>query len=131
MITAKPWIAVVDDEESVRTMLRRVLRLADYDVITFISGEAFLASLVTDVPACAVLDVHMPGLSGLGVHSRVEAMGKDVPTVFITASDDPGLGETVVRQHKATLLRKPFSSADLLEAIASAIHGTGRRNDPR
>ena len=129
MTNAKPRIAVVDDEESVRTMLRRVLRLADYDVITYGSGEAFLASLATDVPACAVLDVHMPGLSGPDVHSRVAAMGKDVPTVFISASDDPSLGDRVLRQHKSTLLRKPFSSDDLLEAIASAIRRAVWRND--
>ena len=126
--TAKPCIAVVDDEEPVRTMLRRVLRLADYDVTTFGSGEAFLASLASNVPQCAILDVHMPGLSGLDVQTRLEAMRELVPAIFITASEDPALAETVSRQHKATLLRKPFSSDDLLEAVASALRGAATRD---
>ena len=118
---AKPCIAVVDDEASVRTMLRRVLRLADYDVDVFASGEDFLDSLASRKPDCAILDVHMPGLSGLDVHARMQAMRAGIAAVFITASDDPGIGEAVTRRHGSTLLRKPFSSDNLLDAIATAL----------
>jgi len=64
-----PHIAVVDDEASVRTALGRLLRLADYQVTAFASGEDFLASLATRLPDCAILDVHMPGLSGFDVQT--------------------------------------------------------------
>jgi FixJ family two-component response regulator len=122
-------IAVVDDEEPVRTMLRRVLQLADYDVVMFASGEAFLASLAVGRPACAILDVHLQKLSGLDVHRRLVEMHIDVPVVFITASDDALIGERARCEHGSVLLRKPFSSADLLDAIAHALRGPAARQD--
>jgi FixJ family two-component response regulator len=121
-------IAVVDDEEPIRTMLRRVLQLADYDVATFASGEAFLASLAERLPTCAIIDVHLPRLSGLQVHARLAEMRIDLPVVFITASDDPHIGEQVRREHSAVLLRKPFSSAELFYAIAGALRDRDGRD---
>lgn len=114
-----PLIAVVDDEQAVRTMLRRVLRLAAYDVADFASGEAFLASLDTVLPACAVVDVHMPGLSGFEVEYHLHAGGVQVPMVFITASDDRRLDGASATG--AQLLRKPFSTDDLLSAIRAVL----------
>jgi FixJ family two-component response regulator len=116
-----PVIAVVDDEASVRTMLGRVLRLADYEVAAFASGEEFLASLPERIPACVLLDVHMPHLSGLDVQSRLRAMHADVPVIFITASDDPILDKLVLEAKGLELLRKPFSSERLLSAVAAAL----------
>ena len=121
MTSAVPWIAVVDDEVSVRTMLRRVLRLADYQVAAFGSGEEFLDSLATQVPACVILDIHMPGLSGFDVHSRLRSKRTDVPVVFITASDDPSLDQIVLEAKGVKLLRKPFSSDELLNAVGTAL----------
>jgi FixJ family two-component response regulator len=118
-------IAIVDDEEPVRTMLRRVLQLAGYEVAMFASGEAFLASLAEAQPACAILDVHLPKLSGLDVHRHLGEMRIDVPVVFITASDDSVIEERVRREHASVLLRKPFSSAALLDAIAHALRNPG------
>ena len=127
MTSALPLIAVVDDEEPVRTMLRRVLRLADYAVAEFGCGEDFLASLVTHLPACVVLDVHMPGLSGLDVYAQMQVTHGEVPAVFITASADPALDNAVLEADDAALLRKPFSSAELLNAVATAL-GSKPRN---
>ena len=121
MASADPFIAVVDDESPVRTMLGRVLRLADYRVNAFASGEEFLASLTARVPACAILDVHMPGLSGLDVHARMHAARIEVPVVFITASDDLALDSLALEAGAVGLLRKPFSSDDLLEAVGAAL----------
>jgi FixJ family two-component response regulator len=115
------YIAVVDDEASVRTMLGRMLRLADYEVGSFGCGEDFLASLAGRIPACAILDIHMPGLSGLETHSQLRATHAGVPAVFITASDDPALTEAVRKAQGIALLRKPFSSDELLGAIAAAL----------
>ncbi len=79
MASAAPRVAVVDDESSVRTMLGRVLRMAEYEVIAFASGEDFLASLATRMPARAILDVHTPGVSGVDVQSRLRAAHIELP----------------------------------------------------
>lgn len=132
MTRAHPLIAVVDDEAPVRTMLGRVLRLADYRVSAFASGEEFLASLPGELPACVILDVHMPGLSGLDVQARLRAAELDVPVVFITASDDAALDHLAHRAGAVCMLRKPFSSKQLIEAIAAALrsgHGVDLTKD--
>jgi FixJ family two-component response regulator len=124
--TADPCIAVVDDEVPVRTALGRLLRLADYEVAAFGSGEEFLASLTARLPNCVILDVHMPGLSGLDVQSRLRAAHIDVPVVFITASDDLELSRTILKAGGVRLLRKPFSNDELLEAVNIALHRDSR-----
>jgi FixJ family two-component response regulator len=121
--TDHPLVAVVDDEAGVRTMLRRVLRQADFEVAVFASGEDFIASLALRVPACVILDVHMPGLSGFDVKSRLRAMGCDVPAIFITASDDRALDRSVLDAGGVLLLRKPFASDRLLETVNVALRG--------
>jgi FixJ family two-component response regulator len=126
--SADPLIAVVEDELPVRTMLGRLLRLADYRVITFASGEEFLDALTAQLPACAILDVHMPGLSGLDVQSRLRAAHIEVPVVFITASDDLALDQLVAAAGGVRLLRKPFSNDELLEAVGMALRS--ERRDP-
>ena len=103
-------------------MLRRVLRLADYEVALFDSGEAFLSSLEsTPAPACVILDVHMPRLSGFDVQSRLRAAQLSIPIVFVTASADPSLDDAVLEADGVALLRKPFSSSELLDAVRDAL----------
>jgi len=114
---------VVDDEASVLTALGRLLRLADYQVSAFASGEDFLASLSTRRPDCAILDIHMPGLSGFDVRARLCAAHSDVPVVFITASDDLALDQKVAATGAAKLLRKPFTNDELLAAVEAALRG--------
>ena len=121
MTTADPYIAVVDDEASVRTALGRLLRLADYEVAAFGCGDEFLASLAEKRPVCVILDVHMPGLSGLDVQSGLRAMHLDIPVVFITASDDLALDHAVAAAGGVRLLRKPFSNDALLDAVGAAL----------
>ena len=121
MASADPLIAVVDDESPVRIMLGRVLRLADYRVNAFASGEEFLASLTAPLPACAIIDVHMPGISGLDVQAQMRATRIEVPVVLITASDDRALDRLALESGAVGLLRKPFSSDELLETVAAAL----------
>jgi len=118
----RPRVAVVDDEGPVRIALGRLLRLADYDVDAFGSGEEFLASLARRHPACAILDVHLPGLSGLDVQARLRDAQLGIPVVFITASDDKTLDDAAHDSGGVRLLRKPFSSDQLLEAVDIALH---------
>ena len=121
MTSDGPYVAVVDDEASVRTALARLLRLADYQVAAFASGEAFLASVGTRRPDCAIVDIHMDGLSGFDVKMQLTATHGDVPVVFITASDDAALDRSVVQAGGVMLLRKPFSNDALVEAVDAAL----------
>jgi FixJ family two-component response regulator len=116
-------IAVVDDEAPVRIALGRLLRLADYDVLAFASGEAFLESLTGRVPDCVLLDVHMPGLSGLQVQSRLSELHPDLPTLFITASDDAEIERGALAAGGLRVLHKPFSSNELVDAVGLALRG--------
>ncbi len=118
---AHPCVAVVDDEAPVRTALRRLLHLADYEVVAFASGEAFLDSLAARRPDCVVLDIHMPGLTGLEVQASLNAALIDIPAIFITASDELALSQRVAEAGGAQLLRKPFSNEELLGALGAAL----------
>lgn len=114
-------VAVVDDEAPVRAALGRLLRLADCDVLGFSSGEEFLASLGARVPDCALLDIHMPGLSGLQVLQRLQALGTRLPVVLITANDSAELAQQGRALGAAGVLLKPFSAEAMLAAIDAAI----------
>lgn len=114
-------MAVVDDEAPVRTALGRVLRLADYAVLGYASGEEFLASLGGRRPDCVLLDIHMPGLSGLQVRQRLHESGSALPLIFITANDRAELARQGLDPGCASVLHKPFSADDMLGAIAAAI----------
>ncbi|MEJ8852502.1 response regulator transcription factor [Variovorax rhizosphaerae] len=116
----------MDDELPVRVMLGRLLRLAEYRVREFATGEEFLGSLSTRLPLCAIVDLHMPGLSGFEVQSRIRAASLRVPVVFITGSDEDALERMALAAGATKLLRKPFSSDELLGAIGGAIGSVGR-----
>ena len=126
MEDTNPLIAVVDDEASVRTMLRRALHFADYEVATFASGVDFLDSLPSDPPACAIIDVHMPGLSGFDVESRMRAQNIRVPIILITAGGDPAFDHSAAMAGAICLLRKPFSTDALLAAVRRALGDSAR-----
>jgi len=114
-------IAVVDDEAPVRTALRRLLRLANYDVETFDGGAALLAALGRRRLDCVLLDVNLQGLNGFEVLARLNEAGWAIPTIFITASDDPDLDDAARRAGAKGLLRKPFSNEALLAAVERAL----------
>jgi FixJ family two-component response regulator len=116
-----PLIAVVDDEPPVRTMLRRALQLADYEVATFAGGEEFLAALLTVRPACVILDIRMPVLSGFDIEKRMRAMNLRIPLILITASDDATIDRSAAAAGAMCLLRKPFSTDALLAAVRQAL----------
>jgi FixJ family two-component response regulator len=114
-------VAVVDDEEPVRRGLGRLLRLAHYDVTLFSSGEEFLASLDARRPDCMVLDVSMPGVSGLDVQRRLRSVSIRIPAICISGGEDGALLREVQEAGIDCLLHKPFSNTALLEAIRVAL----------
>jgi FixJ family two-component response regulator len=118
---AQTRIALVDDEASVRVALGRLLRLANYEVLAYASGEDFLAALSDCMPDCALLDVHLPGLTGIQVQMRLQADRVQLPVVFITASEDPAVSRDALKAGGLRVLRKPFSNHELLASIAFAL----------
>jgi FixJ family two-component response regulator len=114
-------IAVVDDEESVRKALVRVLRAAGFAARGFASGQEFLDSWHFDRPDCLVLDLQMPGVSGTDVQQALNAAGARFPIVIITAHDAPSLREECMRHGAAAYLCKPLDVRALLDAVTLAI----------
>jgi FixJ family two-component response regulator len=129
MPEAVATVFVVDDDASVREALGSLIRSAGMKVETFASAQEFLARPPVDAPGCLVLDVRLPGLSGLDLQSRMAEINLELPIVFITGHGDI---PTTVRAMKAgaqEFLTKPFLDRDLLDAVAQAIerHRVARR----
>jgi FixJ family two-component response regulator len=116
-----PTVFVVDDEASVREALRGLIRSAGLNVEAFASAQEFLARPRPDVPSCLVLDVGLPGLSGLDLQSRMAELDLDVPIVFITGHGDVPTSVRAMKAGAMEFLTKPFLDRDLLDAIAQAI----------
>jgi FixJ family two-component response regulator len=117
-------VAVVDDDASVRKAIRRLLIAAKLRVETFSCGEDFLISLAEHMPDCLVLDLHMPGLTGLEVQRHIVRSGMNVPTVVITAYDESEAREKCTSAGVAAYLQKPVDDQVLLDAIAAAVRRT-------
>jgi len=120
MAESAPFIAIVDDEEPIRKALRRLLRSANLESESFASGPAFLDSLASRRPDCLILDLHMPGMTGLHVLQRLQQAGVQLPTIVITAYDEPETRGHCLAAGAAAYLRKPLEGTLLLDAVASA-----------
>ena len=124
-------IAVVDDEAPVRKALGRLLRAAGYGVATFGSGSEFLESLRASRPDCAILDLHLPGLSGLEVQQELSQQHISTPCIIITGKDEPGTSERALASGAAAYLRKPLDEAELLAAINHVVPDPAIRANSR
>jgi len=121
-------VAVVDDDESVRRATRRLLRTAGFEVETYSCGTEFLDAVKHRTPSCVILDLHMPGSSGLEVQRRLTASGLDIPVIFLTADDDPAARDRALQAGAVGYLRKSCSKEALLEAIyATSSDAGGKR----
>jgi FixJ family two-component response regulator len=116
---AEIWI--IDDDESVRRSLRRLLRAAGFRVETFASAEEFLTRDDRKSCRCLILDVRMPGTSGLELQEMLVALGSPVPVVFITAHEDRDVERRALREGAVAFLIKPFDEQALLDAVATAL----------
>ena len=122
MSIIKPFVAVIDDDESVSHAIKRLLRSTGLASETFKTGDDFLTmfdSIPSYRPACIVLDVQMPGLNGLEVQGRV--VGSNIPVVFITAHDEAGVREQALAAGAIAYLRKPLDDEVFIKAIRMAI----------
>jgi FixJ family two-component response regulator len=117
-----PFVAVVDDEESVRCALVRLLRASQLEAEGFASGEDFLDSLAIRVPDCLVLDLQMSGLTGRDVQRRLLDSQSRIPLVMITAHDEPTIRQQCLADGAAAYLRKPLRGEVLLQSIHEAMN---------
>lgn len=114
-------VFVVDDDESVRKSLGGLIRSAGMRVETFASAQQFLEAPREDVPSCLVLDVRLPGLSGLDLQQRMAEANIEIPIVFITGHGDIPTSVRAMKAGAVEFLTKPFADRDLLDAIEQAI----------
>jgi FixJ family two-component response regulator len=120
-LNARSRIAVVDDHDAVRKALKRLLVAAGMEAETFASGQDFLDALVPNPFHCVLLDLHMPGLTGLDVLKELQERRIRLPAIVITAHDDPAARAQCLAWGARAYLLKPLDDQPLLAAIADAV----------
>jgi CheY-like chemotaxis protein len=116
-------IAVVDDDEGFRDALQRFLRTLAFHVEAFPSGEEFLRWNRMDSVGCVILDLAMPGMSGLEVQEQLTARGLQTPIVFVTAHRNEQLGQRAAAAGALAVLRKPVDHDELVRLVREALGG--------
>lgn len=120
-MSTKPLIHVVDDDESLRTALLRLLDAAGYEARGYASTGAFLLHPPPDRPGCVLLDVRLPGPSGLELQSALQREGIALPVVFLTAYADVGASVQAMKAGAVDFLTKPVERDTLLDALNRAL----------
>ena len=120
MATSSLRVAVVDDDASVRKALARLLSASSFDTMTYGSVREFLGSLKAGKPDCLVLDLHMPELTGFELQRHLLQDNIKIPTIIITAHNEPGLRERCQSAGAAAFLLKPLDRSTLIGAINAA-----------
>ena len=118
---AEGMVFVIDDDESIREALHSLIRSVGLGVATFASAHEFLQSKRPDVPACLILDVRMPGLSGLDLQRDLTEANIHLPIIFITGHGDIPMSVRAMKAGAVEFLTKPFRDQDLLDAIQQAL----------
>lgn len=126
----KPIVFVVDDDPSMRRSLDSLLRSVGHDVRLFSSAPEFMQAVRNDVPGCLVLDVRLPGMSGLAFQQELIKSGIALPIIFITGHGDVPMTVRAMKAGAAEFLTKPFDDQVLLDAIHAALErDRARRRD--
>ena len=121
MIVQRSLVSVVDDDESVRESLPDLLRELGFAAHAFSSAEEFLTSDYIDQTRCLILDIAMPGMTGLDLQRELKLRRKEIPIVFITARRDETVRPQALEQGAVECLFKPFSDTALLNALNAAL----------
>jgi FixJ family two-component response regulator len=121
MGSARPVVFVVDDDVSIRDALSNLLRSVGLQVETFDTAQEFLARPRPDAPGCLVLDVRLPGLSGLDLQRELLKSEIEVPIIFITGHGDIRMSVEAMKAGAVEFLEKPFRDQELLDAVRQAI----------
>jgi FixJ family two-component response regulator len=120
-MTTHAVIHVVDDDESLRTALQRLLTAAGYRVRTYASAGDFLLEPPVDAPGCLLLDLHMPGPSGLDLQEALKRHGVRLPVIFLTGHGDLPTGVRAMKAGAVDFLTKPVERETLFAAVAQAV----------
>ena len=121
MTEAQAVVFVVDDDEGMRQSLKNLIGSVGLRVEAFASAQEFMRSKLMDVPGCLVLDVRLPGLSGLDLQKRIADAGIAIPIIFITGHGDIPMTVRAMKAGAVEFLTKPFRDQDLLDAIQQAL----------
>jgi two-component system response regulator FixJ len=121
MIAVKPTIFIVDDDPSVRDSLELLVESVGFDVKTYASAQEFLKSATPGATGCLILDIRMPGMSGLDLQERCASAGFFLPIIFITGHGTVPMSVRAMKAGAIDFLEKPFEEQDLLDAINRAI----------
>ena len=121
MTEADAIVFVVDDDAAMRESLKNLIRSVGLRVEAFASAQEFLRSKRPDVPGCLVLDVRLPGLSGLDLQKRMAEADIEIPIIFITGHGDIPMTVRAMKAGAVEFLTKPFRDQDLLDAIQQAL----------
>ena len=124
-------VIVVDDESAVRRSLENLIRSVGLRVEAFASAQEFLRSKRPDVPGCLVLDVRLPGLSGLDLQKRMAEAEIEIPIIFITGHADIPMTVRAMKAGAVEFLTKPFREQDLLDAIQQALERDSQAREQR
>ena len=124
-------VFVVDDDKSMRESLASLIRSAGWEVKTFAAAQEFLNSPRADLASCLILDVRLPGLSGLDLQKRMAEANIEIPIIFITGHGDVPTSVRAMKAGAVEFLTKPFRDRDLLEAIQQAIRRDRIARDQR
>lgn len=122
-------VYIVDDDSSVRAVLADLLASVGLRALTFGSTGEFLAQAMEDAPGCLVLDVRMPGQSGMDFHRRMAGLEINLPVIFITGHGDIAMGVQAMKNGAIEFLAKPFREQDLLDAIHAGIELDRQRRE--
>jgi len=118
----KPVVIIVDDDSSMRTMIARLLDSVGMKSISYSAPEEFLRTSPPDDPACVVLDVQMPGLSGLDLQRELSKANRQLPIVFMTGHGDIPMTVQAMKEGAVAFLTKPFRNQDLIDAVRQALN---------
>jgi FixJ family two-component response regulator len=122
-------VYVVDDDTSTREALAALIRSVGLFAVSFASAQGFLEAERVDAPSCLILDVRLPGLSGLDLQRRLADSGNAIPIVFITGHGDIPMSVQAIKAGAVEFLPKPFRDQDLLDAIRLALDLDRTRRD--
>ena len=122
----RTMISIVDDDESVRAATVSLMRAAGYTPKAFSCADEFLNSDAMQATDFLIADVHMPGITGVELHTRLVDAGVKIPTVLITAYPDPRMRERALQAGVVGYLTKPFDETELLDCINAALQADDR-----
>lgn len=125
-MSTRPLIHVVDDDEAMRDSLTWLLDSERYAVRTYASGEAFLEQMVAAAPACVILDIRMPGMSGIEVHEQLTRRGIATPVVFVTGHGDVPMAVDAIKRGAFDFVEKPFNEKKLTAIIERALEADAK-----